>query len=294
MTSPEELLARIVDALNADRPEAVPALVRNLARQAEEDFPTLHAALNLLGYHNHLGLINEVMQIAWPQVKEAAAYSRPAVDAYAARAADHVIYAYLTNLPTGDEPDPRATELHEQLERYFPTDAQRLKTYLMLLHGRAGRQWTMRDFDPPDMQNLSGLMVEFLGYAYRYEEIPYARGHLMRDQLPRYFLDRQAGNLYPREDVAALLRGGRRPRTTPPEPAHPLCPDAETLENYLRQMVQTVRPQPYAAATLVELAPAWLQFLVVRGLVATEQQQRTLDDLQALQEELPAIKGRSL
>lgn len=293
MTSPEQLLEEIVEAFREDRPEDVPALARDLARQAEADFPSLHAALNLLGYHNRLAVINEAMYIAWPQIQEAAGVSQPAVNAYAARAADHLIYAYLADLPPGDEPDPRAPELHEQLERYFPIDPQRLETYLMLLHGSVGRQWTMRDFEPLESQNLSGLMVEFLGYGRRHEEIPYARSHLLRDQLPRYFLDRETGNLYPKEDVAALLRGGRRPRTTPPEPEHPLCPDAETLETFLHQMVRTVRPQPYAAAALIELAPAWLRFLVARGLVDPEQQQRTLDDLQELEEELPAVPDPS-
>lgn len=291
MTSPEELLAEMVEALKEDRPDILPARARDLARQAEDDFPALHAALNLLGYHNRLSLINDVMRIAWPQVQGAAAYSKPAVNAYAARAADHLIYAYLTHLPAGEEPDPRSPELHERLERYFPIDPQRLETYLLLLHGRAGRQWTLRDFQPLEMQNLSGLMVEFVGYGYRHEQIPYARAHLMRDQFPRYLLDRQAGNLYPKEDVAALLREGRRPRTEPREPDHPLCPDAETLETYLRQLVQTVRPQPYAAAALVELAPAWLRFLVARGLADAEQKERTLDDLQSLQEDLPAVQG---
>lgn len=294
MTSPEEVLAEIVDALNEERSDAVPSLARALARQAEEDFPILQSALNLLGYHNYLSLINEVMAIAWPQVQEAAAYSRPAVDAYAARATDHVIYAYLTNLPAGAEPDPEAPELHQQLERYFPIDPQRLETYLLLLQGSAGRRWTMRDFDPPEMQNLTGLMVEFLGYAHRHEEIPYARGHMLRDQMPRYILDRKAGNLYPKEDVAALLRGGRRPRTSSPEPEHALCPDAETLETFLRQMVETVRPQPYAAAALVELAPAWLRFLLARGLVEPEQQQRALEELQMIQEQLPAVPASLL
>lgn len=291
MTSPEELLTEMVEALNEDRPDAVPPLARDLACQAEDDFPALHAALNLLGYHNRLSLINDVMRIAWPQVQEAAAYSRPAVNAYAARAADHLIYAYLANLPPDDEPDPRAADLHERLERYFPIDPQRLETYLLLLYGHVGRQWTLRDFQPPEMQNVSGLMVEFVGYGYRHEQIPYARGHLMRDQYPRYLLDRQAGNLYPKEDVAALLREGRRPRTEPRKPEHPLCPDAETLETYLHQLVQTVRPQPYAAAALVELAPTWLRFLVARGLADAEQQQRALDDVQSLQEDLPAVQG---
>ena len=291
MTSPEELLAEIVEATKEARSEQVPSLARALARQAEADFPALHAALNLLGYYDQLPLINEIMRIAWPQVQDAADYSRPAVNAYAARAADHVIYAYLTDLPAGQEPDPQAPELRDRLERYFPVDHQRLGTYLNLLHGRVGRQWTMRDFDPPGMKTLSGLLVEFLGYGHRHEEIPYARAHLVRDQLPRYFLDREAGNLYQKEDVAALLRGGRRPRTAPPEPDHPLCPDAETLETFLKKLTQTVRPQPYAAAALINLTPAWLRFLAARDLLKHEQQQRTLADLQEIQEELPAVEG---
>jgi hypothetical protein len=98
--------------------------------------------------------------------------------------------------------------------------------------------------------------------------------------LPRYFLDRKAGNLYPKEDVAALLRSGRRPRTVAPEPEHPLVPDGATLGNFLEKRLQTVTPDPYVVAAILEFSPTWLSFLESRGLLAETEATAALPELQ--------------
>jgi hypothetical protein len=256
-----------------------------LADRAAEDFPTLHTALDLLDYHGELALINEVMARAWIQVQTSAAYSRRAVSAYAGRAGDHLIYTYLESASTSADD---FTQLQRDIERYFDVDSGRLHTYLSFLAGEAGRHWGTDDFDELDAAAVSALFVEFAGMARR-AGISFGKAHLVREHLPRYFLDRRAGYLHPREDVAALLRHGRRP---PPavsgEPGHPLLPDRLTLRNFLAKMVQIVEPQCYPAAAIVQLAPYWLRFLEVRRLVPGEKVAAAEADLAGLSADLAA------
>lgn len=281
-TTHQELIA----AIAAGEDERVAHLAHAVAEDAGTDPPAFHATLNLLGYHDRLGLINEVMAIAWPRVQEASAYSSPAVQAYAGRATDHLLYQYLEE---GEEPDATDPDLQAKLERYFPVDPERLASYLGLLAGKVGRRWSREDFAELETHKLHGLMIEFLGHVHR-EGVSYARAHLVREHLPHYFLDRKAGNLYPKEDVGALLRSGRRPRPVTLDAEEPLLPDAMTLENFLEKLLQTVNAQPYAVAAILELLPAWLRFLATRGLIDSEQQTSVLQEVAELRESIkPAL-----
>ncbi|MFW6184505.1 MAG: hypothetical protein ACOC8X_11970 [Chloroflexota bacterium] len=286
MTDLNTLHDQLIRAIGAGDEEKIESTTQRVAQNASEDFPILHSALNALGYHNHLALLNEAMHIAWPQVQEAAAYSQTAVNAYAGRATDHLIYAYLYEQDAPDAPDQ---DLIQQLERYFPVDVERLMPYLQLLQGTVGRPWTLSDFESLSMQQLNGLMIEFQGYAHRHESVPFARTHLVRELLPRYFLDRAAGNLVPKMDVAAALRTGRKPfagSSSNPEPKHPLGPDEVTLKLFLQRLLQTMDPQLYAAAAVLQLLPAWLRFLQFRNLLQESEAQEALHSLAGL--------GRSL
>lgn len=278
-----QLRASLIAALNAGDDEKLKHAGRRLAENATVDIPIFHAALNTLGYHNKLALVNHMMGIAWPQLQSEPAYSRPAVDAFAARATDHLIYAFLEN---GASPDDVDQALLTRLETYFPVDEERVRAYVQLLSGAAGRAWSPADFESLQMQALSGLVVEFTGYACRVQ-IPQARAHLVRELLPRYLLDRQAGNLQPKPDMAAALREGRRPFPQPtPEPLHPLAPDRPSLKLFLQRILQTVHPQYYMGAAILSLIPHWLAFLDVRDLLAGKIAQQSAEDTTGLRQEL--------
>jgi hypothetical protein len=285
VTDLSDHFAELRAALAAGEHDQARAAATRLANRAAEDFPTLHNTLNLLGYHGELALINEVMAIAWPQVQEAASYSRPAAAAYASRATDHLIYEFLDQHSEAAAPGEK---LLDALERYFAVDAQRLETYFAFLRGETGRRWAAADFAGLDPAALGGLLVEFTGLAHR-AGVSYGKAHLVREALPRYFLDRQAGFLHPREDVAALLRSGQRP---PPaatgEPLHPLLPDRLTMRTFLQKMLQTVDPQYYPAAAVAELLPLWLRFLRARSLISDDQYARAVAELDGLAVELEA------
>lgn len=281
-----ELEEDLIDALTSGEEEALASLGMEMARSAELDFPAFHRALNMLGYHNRLTLIVEMMRGAWPHIRESEEYSKPAVEAYAARATDHLIFLYLSD---GSDSISGYEELLQRLEAYFAVDEEQLKPYLRLLQGEVGRPWTRPDFEQLEMSRVSALTVEFLGYTHRQGTATFGRAHLARVHLPRYLLDRQAGNLYAKEDMAAILKGKRPPLPNrEQEPQHNLVPDRLTLETYLRRMLQTVNALPYAAAATLELAPSWIHFLLSRGLVAQEASRRALGDLQGITEALSA------
>lgn len=279
-----ELEDKLINALTSGEDAALADLGMEMARSAELDFPAFHRALNMLGYHNRLALIVEMMRSAWPHIQKSAEYSKPAVEAYAARATDHLIFLYLSE---GNGALSGYEELIERIETYFAVDEEQLKPYLRLLQGEVGRPWTLRDFEQLEMAKVSALTVEFLGYTHRQGVATYGRAHLARVHLPRYLLDRQAGNLYAKEDMAAVLKGQRPPLPRRErEPQHNLVPDRLTLETYLRRMMQTVNAQPYAAAATLKLAPTWIHFLLSRGLVAQEIARQALGDVEGITEEL--------
>lgn len=280
------LRASLIEALNSGNSERLQSTGRQMAEMATTDIPIFHAALNALGYHNELALVNHMMGIAWPQLQDEPGYSRPAVDAFAARATDHLLYAFLEGGNTANGIDQA---LVTRLETYFPVDEERLRPYLQLLSGTAGRSWSAADFEPLQMQALNGLMVEFTGYAHRVQ-IPQARAHLVRELLPRYLLDRQAGNLQPKPDMAAALREGRRPFPQPPrEPLHPLAPDRPSLKLFLERLLQTVHPHYYMSAAILSLIPHWLTFLQVRNLLAGDIARQSRDETGGLQQELASF-----
>lgn len=280
------LLTELQAALVAGDERGAAETALALGSRAMEDIPALHAGLNMLGYHGRLALANRVMAQAWAQLQEDEAFSRPAREAFAGRAADHLIYHYLERTPP-----PAGTDagLREALNRFFAVDAEKLDLYLSFLRGESGRRWQPQDFAGLDAGALSGLLVEFVGLAHR-AGVSYGKAHLVREQLPRYFLDRRAGYLYPREDIAALLRAGRRPPPAATEaPAEPLVPDRLTLLSFLQKLVQTIQPEPYVAAALVELAPLWLRFLELRDLITADVYDDAVRDLDGLAAEMAPV-----
>lgn len=278
-----QLRIHLIKGLNTGDDEQLQATGLRIAENATDDVPVFHASLNALGFHNKLALINEMMRIAWPKLREEPDYSRPAVEAFAARATDHLIYAALARATSEDIIDQT---LIGRLEAYFSVDEERLGAYVQLLSGLAGRAWSTADFEPLEMRALSGLMAEFSGYAFR-AHLPQARAHLIRELLPRYLLDRQAGNLQPKPDMAAALRQGRRPFPQPtPEPLHPLAPDSPSLKLFLERILQTVNPNYYMGAAMLEFMPHWLTFLKVRALLAEDIARRAAHDLSGLRQAL--------
>lgn len=310
---------RLTNALALDRHAAVPDLARQLAAGVDDHFDEFSETRDRLAYHGQVAVLNDAMRIVWPEVKHSENLLPWAIDEFIQWAADCIIFDYLEQHPASDAGDPA---LIEQLDRYLEVDRQRLESYMAHLTGRTWPTWSMDDFELPPPQhkardafydedededetslsesardpayaNLFHLTVEFLGYLRREEHVSYTRGELARQQIYRYVAERHAGELEPQESMLDMFMGSAKkkqspPKPKPPKPANLLCPDRETFDRFLAQLLNFINPQHYKVLATVELIPAWLRFLEARQLIDARQRVQTLEDLAAL---LPDLRN---
>ena len=242
--------------------------------------------LDLLAYWGKTAVMVEIMQTVWPTVRDEPAIYRSATDQFAARATDQIIFRYLSETAV---PDPHDPTLLAKLGQFFAIDPAGLRRYFDHLRGQTSTNWHQDDFEATDQttaQNWGTLMVEFLGYLYYEEKIPFSKGDLARHQFPHYFASRRTGQLEPRVDVGNLLAQNRPVPTKPFEPRHPVCPDPITLKEYISKLLHYAKPQLVQAAIIFELTPAWLRFLQKQQLITPTQQEEIWQQIRPLAHDL--------
>jgi hypothetical protein len=298
---------RIADALASGDLAALPKLGTELAAAAGKDLDNFSITLDRLAYHGQLALSTQMIALAWPQVRAAEGLVSWAADEFAQHAQNLTLYAQLEQNPALSANDP---QLRAALQTFAPFDPDHLAQFLDLLRGRAERHWSLDLFAfqrsaqrsgrdgrrapdaDPAAEALGALCLEFLGALQRDEGVPLIKGELIRNELARYLIDRHAGKLDEHDAPAGF---GRRPKgkSSAPKaslaPRHPLCPDRTTLDRFLGGMLSLIGSQPYVAAALLELTPAWLRFLAERNLLTPEQHAAALDDLRKLVAEAAPI-----
>lgn len=295
---------RITNALAAGRVEDIPALAEAMAATAEKSIDEFFNLMDQLAYHNQLTVLVSATRLAWPQLKDSTRIF--GIDDFARQAAHYVIFNYLSQTSTPDDRDP---DLLAQIAPYITLDLDLFTNYVARLTQQSQPAWTLADFEfgpPPSAsrydgddedeeeivdegrQNLRHLTVEFLGYLYHQENIPYTKGELARAQIYQYILKRHDGDLDPPEARPKPIRG-KKHKSSHSSPHHPLCPNRKTLDHFLADLINFFNPQYYKAAATLELTPAWLRFLESRGLITTEQREQTLADLRGLDTEFSKV-----
>jgi hypothetical protein len=275
-----------------------------MAVTVEKNADEFFNLMDQLAYHNQLAALISATRLAWPQVKDSPQIL--GTDEFAQQAADYVVFNYLGQTSTPDGRDP---DLLVQIAPYTTLDLDLFADYVARLANQRQHSWTLADFEfgpPPststfdwddedeeeivneDRQNLYHLTVEFLGYLYHQENVPYAKGELARAQIYEYILKRHDGDLEPPESRPKPARS-KKHKSGPRPPHHPLCPDRKTLDHFLADLINFFNPQYYKAATTLELTPAWLRFLESRGLITTEQREQTLANLSGLDTEFGKV-----
>jgi hypothetical protein len=285
---------QIANAVVAGRLADIPSLAREMAATAGRHLDLFSGVLDMLAYHGHLPAIVEAMRIAWPAVKRSDVLEW-AIDDFAEAAVDYVVFDQMERNPTPAADDPALIEL---LEAYLPVDQLKLADYIALLAGQNRRRWALSDFtldrqtrhesgrseEVDGARNLYDLTVEFLSYLVREEGVPYSKGELGREQIQRYIIERNTGELgsRAREFVGPARSKKQKSRPGMSAPAHLLCPDRRTLDSYLDGLNLDFSPQIYRIVATLEVTPAWLRFLELRGLIDSHEHAATLADLHTL------------
>lgn len=268
-------------------PETQTAVLNTLAQQAGSNWAQFQSLLNMLAYHGETAVLTQLLSHNWPTLQNDPQLSDWQKQTLATFACDVLIFHHLQ---TSQEPTP---DLQKQLQQFYPIDEQQLARYLTALTSQSEHEWKLIHFhiDNPTpetnqqaSQNLAVLMVDFLAYASQVHHIAYAKANMMRQQLPTYFVERRTGQLEPRQDFAAAMRGERPRPIIRPKP-HPLCPDSVTLEQYMAKLLN-YQPQPTIAAALFGLIPTWLQFLQAQKLIDVSYHNQTITDCQQMAPDL--------
>jgi hypothetical protein len=288
------------DALAENRQEVVSSLARELAAYAGRDIDTFNRTAYILGYHGHLSVLVEALRIAWPLVKSSDNVVPWGVTEFAEKGVSHEIFDYLEHVAA---PDPTDAGLLARVH-FFIEDPREdfLREFIDDLMGKSGREWQADDFalrpsrkrsrddweeeERPDPDqgalNLSRLISTFVGYLCREEGVPLPRGELVRQELYRYFLRRNAGELDPRPSMLEQALHPQRKLPKPPRPAHPLCPERVTLDVHLSGLMGMMNGLYHSAAALFQAMPAWLRFLESRRLIDSGTSKKVMKELYPL------------
>jgi hypothetical protein len=298
---------QITNALAESRQKNILPLALELAQTGGQHLDMFVQTLDMLDYHGQLPVLFKMMPVAWPDIKHSTGYFEWAINEFAACAADYTVFGYLELKPDLEADNP---DLQEKLSFYLADMNQdALTKFINQLTGRTERTWVMSDFgferqqpqgqktkkptktanlSEQAKQNLYDLTIEFLRYLRQEENVPYLKGRLARRSIFEYLLERHAGELVPQESMfEAMMRGpGSRPRK-PKQiyPAHWLCPDRNTFDHYLANLLHFMSGRYHQAVATFELIPAWLRFLESRQLIDADQRDQTLQELRGLDTE---------
>ena len=288
-----------LDALAESRQEVVPSLARELATHAGRDIDTFNRARDALGYHGQLSVLVEALRIAWPVEKSSDNVVPWGISEFAEKGVNHEIFDYLEHTAF---PDPADAALLARVQFFVEEPHEHyLREFIGDLTGKSGREWQADDFalrpsrkesredwgaeqeerQAPDQGaiNLSRLISAFVGYLRREEGVPFPRGELVRQELYRYFVRRNEGDLDPRPSMLEQALHPKRKLPKPPRPAHPLCPERVTLDVHLGGMMGVMNGLYHSAAALFQAIPAWLRFLESRRLIDSGTSRKVVAEL---------------
>jgi hypothetical protein len=298
---------QLTNALAEGRTADILPLALALAPWGGQHLDQFTLTLDRLDYHGQLAVLLKIMPLAWPEVKNGTGYFDWAIDEFAARAADYVVFGMLELDPALEASNPNLQEkLGFYLEEVNPAF---LTKFLDRLTGRVQGHWQMNDFgfergpagaykggkshkttgiSEQSVANLNDLCLEFLRYLHHEEGVSYPKGRLAYRRIYKYLVQRHAGELEPEENIFETTRRGRaKPKSHPPE--HWLCPDRGTFDRFLARSFHILSAHYYEAVTALEVVPAWLRFLETRQLITADQRARTLQALRGLDTELLKI-----
>lgn len=283
------------DALVSRDSAALARLSDELIEVAGYALDSFNDSLRKISYSGETALVASMMQRAIPLLGEDQELFDWVPDEFRAKTMSMLLFKHYEQNPALQADDPG---LQAELSPFEELDQQGLEHMLTMLSGRQPRQWTLADFafkrpskkhseeQDPAVQQLNDLLLVFLGALWREHGIPLAKADLARNGLYHYVLRRHAGDIQTADDTDMFVFPGKsrsRPKKAGPkdkmQTSNVLCPDRLTLDSFLAGMIGLLSADFYTAAAVLEIVPAWLDFLVEQKLLSAEEAQLARQDL---------------
>lgn len=278
----------------SERDTFLPDFIEDLIADGPNSIEPFLNVVDMLAALGESVLYTQVVR-ATQEAVEAADLFGWAVDAYRAQHLDTYVFAYLDNtLPDERRHPERIVDMIASLPHPKDLLEDEFTAYLLRLAGER-RLWRREDFPvrtsgrmddripSTTVEHLVHLSQEFLAYLRWEKGVPFVKGELATKELRRFLANQEISSPAPKSK-------GRKGRNAPAEPLPaallPLCPDHGQLDKNLYSLMNFLSYQPYKGLALMEVIPAWLQFLEERALIDTESHAASLRSLAELAEQL--------
>jgi len=274
----------IHDAVADGRWETLPGLLSPFAEKPDLDM--FYIVLDRLMYHGQIQPLIQVMTSAWAWVSESPSLVPWAAEEFAGRLMILFLFDYLE---TADAPRPDDPALLEATATYGEWKEGWLEQFITCLTAPAPSPWQVADFgqavDADQWHdNLDNLLTEFVADRHR-AGVPYSRGYMAQTQL---------GEALGRQFTTPAAPRGKRGRkgrdlALPAAPSSSLLPRHQTMDETLVELFPFLGAQPYKAAAVMELLPAYLHFLARLGLIHSTEMDAALEELLPLSAHMPRV-----
>ncbi|MFQ5592759.1 MAG: plasmid pRiA4b ORF-3 family protein [Anaerolineae bacterium] len=286
------------DAIADGRWKAISNLLIPFVEAPDAHAELLDQVIDQLLYHGQVEVLRDTMRSAWPGMRDSEKLFEWAIDEFAGRAMLVELFAYLetTDNPRADDP-----AFLEATESYREWQAGWLEYIVPRLMASAPASWQPADFgETVDAdqwnENLQALLLDFVADRRR-AGVPLSRGYMAYRELGE-FLNWQFSNPTVSdntEDWPRRGRGGKRKRRkgkkehTPRPSESGLVPRRMLLDQFVGKKFHLLGSQPYKAAALVEVVPAYLHFLARLSLIHPTEMDAALEELSPLMDHLPQV-----
>ncbi|MBK9051476.1 MAG: hypothetical protein IPL78_11330 [Chloroflexi bacterium] len=300
-----EELANILDwriqiALIEDDESNIERCFFQLSPLAGDKLDLYYRVVSGLAYHGKQEVLYQGMRQARPYVAEGAGLVEWAYSEFTEKLGDIEIGYLLDKNPNLTSDD---VTLQQHFAEYELTVVPEM--FSSRLDYRTGRQtpsWTLADFEIPEWKKehpaqarYAFLLAAFTHYAHHVEGVALTKAEMAHDELARYLTLRRKGELgEPRPRHNHRQKHSRKQQIKPGLSSHPLCPDAETLDKYLAQLMGFMSFKYYETFALYELIPVWLRFLTHYNLLDEETGQQAVAELSYIKGHLMQIAEQQL
>jgi hypothetical protein len=193
-------------------------------------------------------------------------------------------YVETAETPHADDP-----ALHEAVAPYGSFDAEWLEQAVPHLSAPVPSPWQPADFgEAVDAdqwgENLIALLFEFVADQRRRAGVPFSKSYLARDQLLDLLHQQftQPGETSSKRRTGKERAKKRARQQLAERPSSSLVPSYASLDKHLVGLFGFLNAQPYKAAALTELLPAYLHFLARLGLIHPTEMDTALENLRPL------------
>jgi len=277
----------INDAIAEGRWEAVPELLAGFAEgPMDRGIDIFFQLIDQFKYHGQTKPLIHAIEQMWSGVSDSVDSGKLVPWTSDELGSEVTLLMFFQYAETAETPRVDDPALLEAAEPYGSFSAEWLEQAIPHLSAPAPSPWQRGDFggavDAEQWgENLGALLFEFMADQRRRDGTPFSKSYLARDQLLELLHQQftQPEDTSGKKRSKAKKRSRRQPVV---QPSSSLAPRYASLDRHLVGLFGFLSAQPYKAAALTEMLPAYLHFLARLGLIHPTEMDTALGNLRPL------------